>query len=103
MRNLITTLLGRLMFAVAILVALSACNKMNIRMLPYPATVKDSIVDNYFGVEVADPYRWLEDDNSEATAEWVKAQNTVTFDYLQQIPFRSEVRERLTEIGRAHV
>ena len=86
------------MFAVLMLVALSACNTMNIRMLPYPETAKVEVSDNYFGVEVADPYRWLEDDNSEATANWVKAQNTVTFDYLQQIPFRSDVRERLTQL-----
>lgn len=56
------------------------------------------MVDNYFGVEVPDPYRWLEDDNSEATAAWVAAENAVTEDYLAQIPFRGAIRERLTEL-----
>lgn len=60
----------------------------------YPETRKDlSVVDDYFGVEVADPYRWLEDDNSEETEEWVKAQNKVTFDYLKQIPYRDKIRD----------
>ncbi len=79
--------------------ALTACNsRMKISMLPYPATEKDTITDNYFGTIVADPYRWLEDDNSQATAEWVAAQNHVTFDYLHQIPFRDAIRERLAEL-----
>ena len=71
---------------------------MKINMLPYPETRLDTVVDNYFGVEVADPYRWLEDDRSTETAEWVSAQNRVTFDYLNQIPFRDAVRQRLTEL-----
>ena len=58
--------------------------------LKYPATRTDaSVVDDYFGMKVADPYRWLEDDNSAETAEWVKAQNAVTGAYLQKIPFRN--------------
>ncbi len=64
----------------------------------YPATAKTDQVDDYFGTQVADPYRWLEDDNSEQTAEWVKAQNEVTFAYLNAIPFRDKIRERLTKI-----
>jgi len=55
-------------------------------------------MDEYFGTKVPDPYRWLENDTSEATAEWVKAQNEVTFDYLSQIPFRSTLRDRLEEL-----
>ncbi len=55
-------------------------------------------MDNYHGTEVADPYRWLEDDMSEETAAWVAAQNEVTFSYLQGIPFRDQVRERMTEM-----
>ncbi len=65
---------------------------------PYPDAERGDVVDNYFGTEVADPYRWLEDDNSEATAAWVAAENAVTFDYLSQIPFRDAIRERLTEL-----
>jgi prolyl oligopeptidase len=67
-------------------------------MKPYPKTVKENVVDDYFGTEVADPYRWLEDDNSPETEAWVKAENEVTEDYLSQIPCRNKIRERLTEI-----
>lgn len=66
--------------------------------ITYPETRKTDHVDEYFGVEIADPYRWLEDDNSVETAEWVKAQNKVTFGYLESIPFRDKIRDRLTEI-----
>lgn len=66
--------------------------------LTYPETRQDETVDTYFGEEVADPYRWLEDDMSEETGEWVKAQNEVTFDYLDQIPYRKDLEERLKEL-----
>jgi len=66
--------------------------------LQYPVTEKSTTVDTYFGTDVADPYRWLEDDRSEETAAWVKAQNEVTFDYLNNIELRSGLKERLTEI-----
>jgi len=65
---------------------------------PYPVTEKVDTVDVYFGKEVPDPYRWLEDDNSAETEEWVKAQNEVTFGYLEQIPFRNKIKERLEQI-----
>ena len=78
---------------------LTGCNNMKqIKHMPYPRTERTDVTDNYFGTEVPDPYRWLEDDNSEATAAWVKAQNVVTQDYLSQIPFRGAIRERLTEL-----
>ena len=66
--------------------------------LNYPATAKTDHVDVYFGVEVPDPYRWLEDDRSEATAAWVQAENEVTFGYLEKIPFRETIREALITI-----
>ena len=67
--------------------------------LKYPATRTDaSVVDDYFGMKVADPYRWLEDDSSAETAEWVKAQNAVTGAYLQKIPFRNALKNRLTRL-----
>ncbi len=66
--------------------------------LKYPDARKADSVDTYFGTEVADPYRWLEDDNSEETAEWVTAENKVTNDYLNKIPFRPALEKRLTDI-----
>ncbi|WZL90647.1 prolyl oligopeptidase family serine peptidase [Salinimicrobium sp. 3283s] len=66
--------------------------------LEYPTTRKGNTVDTYFGNEVKDPYRWLEDDRSAETEAWVKAQNEVTFEYLNQIPFREELKQRLTEL-----
>ena len=70
----------------------------NIKHLDYPVAAKEDVVDNYFGYEVADPYRWLEDDNSEETAHWVAAENKVTHDYLSKIPFREDLEKRLTKI-----
>lgn len=67
-------------------------------MKPYPQTAKVDVSDNYHGTVVADPYRWLEDDNSAETAAWVAAENEVTFDYLSQIPYRPAIDERLTEL-----
>ncbi len=66
--------------------------------LTYPKTRTVDQVDDYFGVKVADPYRWLEDDNSAETQAWVEAQNKVTFDYLKTIPQRESIRKRLTEL-----
>ncbi|MCV5690288.1 hypothetical protein OFN32_39380, partial [Escherichia coli] len=59
----------------------------------YPKTRKDSVVDTYFGRDIADPYRWLEDDRREETAQWVSGQNSVTFDFLGQIPYRQQIRD----------
>ena len=64
-----------------------------------PVTREDDTVDTYFGTEVADPYRWLEDDNSAETAAWVEAQNKVTDHYLKGIPFRGKVLARLKEVS----
>jgi len=66
--------------------------------LQYPATKKGDVKDDYNGIKVADPYRWLEDDNSEETKAWVKAQNKVTFDYLNALPDREKIRKRLEEL-----
>lgn len=66
--------------------------------LHYPQTRKTDQKDNYHGTTVADPYRWLEDDNSEETKKWVEAQNKVTDQYLAAIPFRSKVKQRLEEL-----
>lgn len=66
--------------------------------LQYPETKKDDVVEDYHGTKVADPYRWLEDDNSEETKAWVKEQNKVTEAYLSQIPYREQVKKRLEEL-----
>ena len=67
--------------------------------LQYPKTAKDGTVDEYFGVMVSDPYRWLENDTSAQTAAWVEAENKVTNSYLARIPFRQKLLKRLTELA----
>src|SRR5687768_14868160 len=64
----------------------------------YPVTKKIEHVDDYHGTKVADPYRWLEDDHAPATKQWVEAQNKVTFGYLERIPQREKIKQRLTEL-----
>ena len=58
--------------------------------LPYPATHKGEVVDDYHGTKIADPYRWLEDDNAAETKAWVTEQNKVTCDYLEKLPQRAK-------------
>lgn len=64
----------------------------------YPQTKKVDTVDTYFGEQIQDPYRWLEDDRSAETEAWVKAQNEVTFGYLEKIPFKNQIKERMEKI-----
>lgn len=80
---------------IMVLVFLFSCkqNKME-----YPETRKTDVTDDYHGTVVPDPYRWLEDDMSEETAQCVQAQNDVTFNYLEKIPFRGAIRDRLEEL-----
>jgi prolyl oligopeptidase len=66
--------------------------------LRYPATRKTSQVDDYNGTSVPDPYRWLENDTSADTKSWVKAENQVTFDYLDKIPFRQNFKKRIEQL-----
>ena len=82
-------------FAMAILIS---CNGPQKSKIEYPETRKGDVVDNYFGTEVPDPYRWLEDDRSEETAAWVNEQNKVTFGYLNTIPYREEIKNRLEKM-----
>jgi len=80
---------------------LTACNENTKRepiVVNYPTTEKVDTVDTYFGTEVPDPYRWLEDDRSVETEAWVKEQNKVTFGYLDQIPFREDLKNRLEKL-----
>ena len=66
--------------------------------LNYPTTKQVDTVTDYFGTKVKDPYRWLEDDMSDETGEWVSNQNQVTFDYLSNIPYREELKNRLEKL-----
>lgn len=66
--------------------------------IAYPKTKTVNQVDEYFGVKVADPYRWLEDDNSAETAAWVEAENKVTQDYISKIPFRNALKEKMMKL-----
>lgn len=76
----------------------SQAKKVKQEALNYPETKKVDTVDLYFGTTVPDPYRWLEDDLSEETADWVKRQNKLTFSYLDKIPYRDEIKNRLEKI-----
>ncbi len=66
--------------------------------IKYPMTRKSNVKTEYFGTTVADPYKWLEDDMSEETAAWVKAENKVTYSYLDQIPYRNKIKDRLEKL-----
>ena len=80
---------------------LIACNQnpqKHLSSVNYPKTKKVDTVSDYFGTQVSDPYRWLEDDRSEETGEWVKSQNEVTFGYLEKIPFRDQLKKRMTSL-----
>ena len=66
--------------------------------LVYPETQRVDQVDDYHGTKVADPYRWLEDPDSEEARAWIAAQNDLTFRYLEEIPARERIRRRLTEL-----
>ena len=66
--------------------------------IKYPQTKKTDKVDSYFETKIPDPYRWLEDDRSTETADWVKAQNQLTFGYLSVIPFRNAIKERMEKL-----
>lgn len=91
--------LSSIMFAVlAVLLTSPLFSQKQAMKITYPATAKGNTVDAYFGTQVADPYRWLEDDLSKETEAWVIAQNKVTFDYLSRIPYREALKEKLTKI-----
>jgi prolyl oligopeptidase len=88
------------LFLLSLTVLLMSCEseKQSSTISKYPETKKVDTVDNYFGEEVNDPYRWLEDDTSQATGEWVKAQNEVTFSYLKNIPYKEKIQKRLEDV-----
>ncbi len=80
-----------------ILSCLISCGAEN-NSMKYPITHKVDVKETIHGEVIEDPYRWLEDDRSEETSAWVKAENKVTFDYLAQIPYREQLKSRLAEL-----
>jgi prolyl oligopeptidase len=77
---------------------LMSINTQIFSQIKYPETKKVDQEDHYFGTVIKDPYRWLEDDNSDETKAWVKEENKVTEDYLSKIPFREKVKNKLEEL-----
>ncbi len=93
----------RLTFLIIVTTICYSCNqkqkaKNHPILVNYPKTKTVDTVDTYFDVDIKDPYRWLEDDRSDATAAWVKTQNETTFNYLNKIPFREALKTRLTQL-----
>ncbi|MGA1775856.1 MAG: prolyl oligopeptidase family serine peptidase [Flavobacteriaceae bacterium] len=86
----------RYLYSFVLLGLLSCTNKTD--SIKYPKTEKIPVIDNYFDTEVVDPFRWLEDDNAEKTKNWVEEQNETTFGYLDKIPFRNELKNRLEKL-----
>lgn len=82
-------------------ITLSACNMgsmKNKKTMTYPETMKQDVTDDYFGTMVKDPYRWLENDTSPETEQWVMEQNKVTNAYLGEITYRKNIEDRLTQL-----
>ena len=93
---------SKMLLAAGCAFAMGSCNmekQEETASINYPETRKDSsVADEYFGTKVPDPYRWLENDTSKETEDWVKAQNELTFGYLKEIPYRDSINDRLTEL-----
>ena len=86
------------MLALITITSFGQKQKQKISVLKYPVTKKIPVTDDYFGTKVTDNYRWLEDDKSAETMAWVKAQNEVTYGYLDQIPFRNKLKARMEKL-----
>lgn len=84
--------------AVSLFISCQNETKINQITVTYPKTNKVDSIDTYFGNNVKDPYRWLEDDRSTETESWVKTQNKTTFGYLDKIPFRNDLKNRLEQL-----
>ena len=80
----------------SLLTIILSCQNTN--NLKYPTTEKRVVIDSYFGTDIQDPYRWLEDDLSEETMDWVNNQNKTTFNYLNSIPYKRNIKKRLEQI-----
>lgn len=95
--------MNKLVVMMAAALAVTACTpepsvEEKVTVVSYPETARGEVVDTYFETNVADPYRWLEDDRSAETEAWVKAQNEITFGYLANIPMRAKIKDRLTAL-----
>jgi prolyl oligopeptidase len=87
--------MNRYIIMFAMLIFSGSCKNSDNEMIEYPETKRIDYADTLFGTIVTDPYRWLEDDMSEETAQWVKEQNIVTFGYLEKIPYKGQIYDRL--------
>ncbi|MRI01252.1 prolyl oligopeptidase family serine peptidase [Kriegella sp. EG-1] len=87
-----------LTLATILLIVYTVLPQKNTSRMNYPNTAKVDTIDTYFGTQIADPYRWLEDDKSAETMAWVKMQNKTTFGYLEQISFRKDLKNRLEKL-----
>lgn len=95
------SIMKKIIFLPLLTLCLFACQTQTKKepiVVNYPSTTKADSVDTYFGTEVKDPYRWLEDDRSAETEAWVKTQNKTTFGYLENIPFRNDLKNRLEKL-----
>ena len=93
-----TKFLIPVLFVIAIFVSCQEGNQPNNKNLKYPKTTKIPVTDTLFGTAVTDNYRWLEDDRSAETEDWVQAENKVTFDYLSKIPYREQLKDQIDPI-----
>ena len=82
-------------FSVSFFILISCSNDTKI---DYPITKKIKVIDTYFDTEVNDPYRWMEDDQSQKVKDWIENQNQLTFDYLDKISYRETLRKRLEKL-----
>ncbi len=88
----------KILFVFFVIIMFNSCKSETKMRLKYPKTKKENVTDTYFGEKIVDSYRWLENDRSTETENWVKQQNKVTFSYLKKIPFRNEIRKRLEKL-----
>lgn len=91
--------MNRLILISAMAISLNAAEARNSLNVPYPLPPTENTIDDYFGIKVPDPYRPLENDTAPATLQWVEAENALTNAYLLQIPFRNQIKERLTQLN----
>lgn len=83
------------LFVLFVLLFIWSCAESKIE---YPKAPKGDVVENYHGTDIADPFRWMEDLNSEETQKWITDENILTQSYLSKIPFREKIKNRLTEL-----